>query len=122
MEGNPPSRSVLRHSFLMHSSPTCRDHLRKAGLRDRAEQAGRHWGSVKGQLCVSPAKLFSLRPGFVALRAGDSLKDVRARGTGIYSTVERKMPSAGYALIFQKVLVQRAGRSLQDGRHDLTLM
>ena len=90
----------------MRCLPTCRDCLRKAGLRDRKKTSGRQGGCLKGRLYFSPGKLLTSGLSFALLRAVFCLKTARSRHMGKYSIGEEKMPMAGYALGFRKVLLQ----------------
>lgn len=92
----------------MRCFPTCRDRSRKAGLRDHAEWAAGIKGVSRGVLNVSPDTFSLVGPGFVAKRVAFLLKEGDCEAREYIRLSRRKMPSAGYALSFQKVLMQMA--------------
>ena len=78
----------------------------RQGFEIAQETSGRQGGWLKGRLYFSPGKLLCSGLSFALLRAVFCLKKARSRHMGKYSIVEEKMPMAGYALGFRKVLLQ----------------
>ena len=91
----------------MRCLPTCRDRLRKAGLRDHTGESGRQGGLSQGVALCLTWQSADFWAKFCSLRAVFRLYNCELEGTWEYiRLLRRRCHLAGYALGFQKVLLQ----------------